>query len=180
VIARLLALALAGMAAAFALDRWLATRRAGRPPAPLRMVVVVDAPIEQTWAVIADVPLQPEWMREMKRLEMDAPGPVRAGSRGTATVRILGISVSDPVEVIAVEPPRRYVIRHDGLFVGGGVITLEPGADGRTTIVRWEETLVPPVLPELGALLQAPVLRAIFQADLERLKRLVETGSADG
>jgi uncharacterized protein YndB with AHSA1/START domain len=177
---RLLAIALAVIPVAFALDRWLAHRRGVRPPEPLRMLVIVDAPIEQTWAVIADVPLQPEWMREMKRLEMDAPGPVRAGSRGTATVRILGISVSDPVEIVKVEPPVRYVIRHDGTFRGGGVITLEPGADGSTTIVRWEETLVPPVLPELGALLQAPILRAVFQADLERLKRLVETGSADG
>ena len=60
------------------------------------------------------------------------------------------------------------------------MFTLEPGADGTTTIVRWEERLEPPVLPDLGALLQAPILRAVFQADLERMKRLVETGSADG
>ena len=45
--------------------------------------------------------------------------------------------------------------------------------------MRWEETLVPPLLPALGAVVQAPVLRSIFQADLQRLKRLVETGSAD-
>jgi len=83
------------------------------------------------------------------------------------------------VEVTAFEPPTRFAIRHEGLFTGGGLITLEPGADGTTTIVRWDETLVPPLLPELGALLQAPILRSIFQADLHRLKRLVETGSAD-
>jgi len=76
-------------------------------------------------------------------------------------------------------PPHRYAIRHEGLFTGGGLITLEAGADERTTIVRWEETLIPPLLPELGALVQAPILRSIFQADLHRLKRLVETGSAD-
>ena len=64
------------------------------------------------------------------------------------------------------------------MFSGSGLITLEPGADGTTTIVRWEERLVPPVLPALGAAVQAPILRSIFQADLERLKRLVETGSA--
>jgi hypothetical protein len=28
-------------------------------------------------------------------------------------------------------------------------------------------------------LVQAPILRSIFQADLHRLKRLVETGSAE-
>jgi uncharacterized membrane protein len=179
-IGRLIVLGIAGLTVVTALDRWLAARRGGRPAEPLRMLVVVDAPIEEAWAVVVDIPLQTEWMREMKRVEMATPGPARVGSRGTATVRIMGISVSDPVEVIELEPPRRYAIRHEGLFRGGGVITLEPGADGTTTIVRWEETLIPPLLPELGALVQAPILRAIFQADLERFKRLVETGSADG
>ena len=94
-------------------------------------------------------------------------------------MRIMGISVTDPVEVSELEPPHRYAIRHLGLFKGGGVITLEPGADGSTTILRWDETLVPPILPQLGALLQAPILRSIFQADLERLKGLVEDGAVD-
>ena len=51
-------------------------------------------------------------------------------------------------------------------------------ADG--TVVRWDETLRSPVLPDLASVVQAPIFRAVFQADLIRLKRLVETGSADG
>jgi uncharacterized protein YndB with AHSA1/START domain len=143
------------------------------------MLVVVDAPIDAVWAAVADVAFQAEWMAEMKQLALDPPGPAHVGQRGEATVRIFGIPVTDPVEVTEVAPPRRYAIRHLGLFKGGGVITLEPGADGTTTILRWDETLVPPLLPQLGALAQAPILRAIFQADLERLKQLVETGAAD-
>ena len=144
------------------------------------MLVGVDAPIEETWSVVADVPLQAEWMREMKSVRIDTPGPVRVGTRATAVVRIFGIPVADPVEIVEISPPTRYAIRHVGLFRGHGVISLEPGVDGTTTIVRWEETLVPPLLPELGALVQAPILRSIFQADLHHFKRLVETGSADG
>jgi uncharacterized protein YndB with AHSA1/START domain len=166
-------------AKAFAWDRILARRRGMAPPAPLRMLVVIDAPIETVWRVVADVPLQVEWMSEMRSLTMTPPGPVRAGTRGVASLRIFGVPMNDPVEVVEVEAPRRYAVRHEGLFKGGGLITLEPGADGSTTIVRWEETLVPPLLPELGALLQAPILRWIFQEDLNRLRRLVETGSAD-
>jgi uncharacterized membrane protein len=178
-IRRGIALALVAAPIALLVDRVLAARRGSAPPTALQMLVVVDAPIEATWAVVADIPLQPEWMHEMKRVTLTTPGPVRAGTRGEATVRIFGISVTDPVEVVEVDPPGRFAIRHEGLFTGGGVITLESGADGTTTIVRWAETLIPPVLPELGALLQAPVLRGIFQDDLHRLKRLVETGSAD-
>lgn len=164
---------------AWLLDRWLASRRGAGTSEPLRMLVVVDAPPEETWAVVSDIPLQPEWMHEMKEVRLTTPGPVHAGTRGEATVRIAGISVTDPVEVTAFEAPTRFAIRHEGLFTGGGLITLEPGAGGTTTIVRWEETLVPPLVPALGALVLAPVLRSIFQADLHRLKRLVETGSAD-
>ncbi len=143
------------------------------------MLVVVDAPIEQAWRVLADIPLQPAWMHEMKEVRITTSGPTGVGTRGEATVRIFGISVTDPVEVTSFDAPTRFAIRHEGLFTGGGVITLEPGADGTTTIVRWAETLVPPLLPELGAILQAPVLREIFQADLQRFARLAESGSLD-
>ena len=43
---------------------------------------------------------------------------------------------------------------------------------------EWAETLVPPILPNLGAMIQGPILGRVFQADLERLKSLVETGRA--
>jgi uncharacterized protein YndB with AHSA1/START domain len=179
VVRRLAALGLIAFPVAFAVD-WLVGRgRGGRPPDPLRMLVVVDAPIDAVWAAVADVAFQTEWMAEMKELVLDPPGRAHVGQRGRATVRILGIAVTDPVEVTEVVPPTRYAIRHLGLFKGGGLITLEPGADGTTTILRWEEILVPPLLPQLGARAQAPILRAIFQADLERLKQLVETGTAD-
>jgi hypothetical protein len=163
--------------AALVIDR-LVARVAGEGPV-IRMLTVVDAPIEETWAVLADVPLQVEWMREMKDLTIDTPGPVGVGTRGTALVRIFGIPARDPVEIVEFEPPRRYAIRHEGLFAGGGLITLEPGADGTTTIVRWEEILRPVIMPELGSRIAAPILGRIFQDDLHRFARLVETGSAD-
>jgi hypothetical protein len=95
-----------------------------------------------------------------------------------ADVRIFGITVTDPVTITEFEPPHRYAISHDGTFKGRGTITLESGADATTTIVRWDELLIPPVLPHLGALVMAPALGAIFQADLVRFKELVETGPA--
>ncbi len=176
---RTAALGIAGVAGALAAEWALGRARGGRAPDPMRMLVVVDAPIEAVWAAVADVPFQVEWMAEMRELVLDPPGRAHVGQRGQATVRILGLSVTDPVEIVALEPPRRYEIRHLGLFKGGGVITLEPGADGTTTILRWDETLAAPLLPQLGALVQAPILRAVFQADLERLKQLVEDGAVD-
>jgi uncharacterized membrane protein len=181
VIRRLARFVVGGLAGAFLVDRWLGgltADEAGRPALdPIRTRVEVDAPIGQTWAVLVDLARQPEWMTDMKSVEIITPGPLRVGSRATATVRILGIAVADPVEVVELGPPHRYGIRHDGVFKGHGLITLDTIDGGRRTRVEWSETLVPPVLPALGGLLQAPILRRIFQADLERFKALAEAGT---
>lgn len=174
-IGRLLRLAVGGMIAAIAIDRWLATRRGDRAPEPIRSMIVIDAPIDRVWAELTDIEGQPRWMTDLKAVRLLTPHPVGVGTRGEGEVRILGIGVTDPVEIVEFEPPRRFAIRHDGRFTGGGVIELRAGADGRTTIVTWDETLVPPLLPELGALLQRPILGAVFQADLRRFRELLET-----
>ena len=173
-----LRLALAGAGIGFALDRVLARQSAGEDPDPIEAMIVIDAPIERVWAELADVEGQPRWMHEMKAVRLLTPGPVGVGTVGEADVRILGISVSDPVTITEFEPPHRFGISHEGSFKGNGLITLESGADGTTTIVRWEERLIPPLLPHLGALVMTPTLGSIFQADLVRLKELVETGSS--
>lgn len=144
------------------------------PPAPVSSLVVVDAPIDRVWWELADIEGQTRWMQEMTAVRLLTPLPVRVGTRGEATVRILGISVTDPVTVTAFEPPTRFEVRHEGAFTGTGTIALERGADGTTTIVRWDETLVAPFLPHLWATLARPVLAAIFQADLERFRAICE------
>ena len=173
-----LRLALAGAGIGYAIDRILSNQSGGAEPDPIESMIVIDAPIERVWEVVADVEGQPRWMHEMKAVRVLTPGPVGVGSEGVADVRILGISVNDPVRITEFDPPHRFAISHEGSFKGRGIITLESGADGTTTIVRWEERLIPPLLPHLGALVISPTLGSIFQADLARLKELVETGSA--
>jgi len=170
-------LGILGVGAGVGVDALLRRRAGGEPPAPIHSMVVIDAPIERVWAVVADIEDQPRWMLEMKSVRLLTTGPIGVGTRGEATVRIMGISTTDPVTITEFEPPTRFAIRHEGSFTGGGVITLESGVDGTTTIVRWEETLIGPVFPYLGAIVQKPILGAIFQADLERLRAIVESGS---
>ena len=167
-------LGLVGAVFAWLADTALRRRAGGSPPAPFRSLAVIDAPIERVWTELVDIEGQPRWMHEMKSVRLLTPPPVGVGTRGEATVRILGIGVVDPVEIIEFEPPTRFAIRHEGTFTGGGVITLEPGADRSTTIVRWDETLVAPVVPHVWAVLAAPILGSIFQADLLRFRDLVE------
>ena len=170
-------LALVGAGISYALDRLLADQSAGSAPAAISSMIVIDASIERVWDEIADIEGQPRWMQEMKAIRILTPGPVGVGMVCEADVRIMGITVTDPVRITEFEPPTRYAISHDGTFKGHGLITLEAGADATTTIVRWDEVLIPPMLPHLGALAMAPTLGAIFQSDLVRFKELVEAGS---
>lgn len=172
-----LRLALAGAVAGWLADTWLRRRAQGGPPPPFSSLVVIEAPIERVWAALADIESQPRWMHEMKAVRLLTPPPIGVGTRGEATVRIFGLGTTDPVEITEFTPPHRFAIRHEGAFTGGGLITLEPGADGSTTIVRWDETLIAPILPYAWAILAAPVMTTIFQADLLRFRDLVESSA---
>jgi uncharacterized membrane protein len=174
---RLVAATVVAIGAAAFVDRLLSRATWARPSGrPIRSLVVIDAPLDVVWEAISDIAAQPLWMHEMKAVRVTTPGPVGVGTVGEADVRILGIGVTDPVEIAGWEPPTRFAIRHLGRFSGGGEIRLRAGTDGSTTIVDWDEVLVPPALPELGALVQRPVLARIFQDDLHRFRRLVESG----
>ncbi|MEO8228372.1 MAG: SRPBCC family protein [Chloroflexota bacterium] len=181
-IRRVVVAAVGGLAGAVVLDRWLGGATVdddGRPiRVPIRTRVEIDAPITTVWSRLADIATQPEWMTEMKAVRMITQDPVGVGTRAEADVRILGITVVDPIEVVEFSPPHRFAIRHDGRFEGSGLITLDTLDGGRRTRVDWAETLVPPVLPTLGAMIQSPIFQRIFQADLERLKTLVESDLA--
>lgn len=167
-------LAIVGLGVAWVADRLLRLLARGAPPEPIRSLVVIDAPIDRVWDVVVDIERQPIWMREMKAVRLLTPGPLGVGTRGEATVRVFGITTIDPVTVTQFEPSTRFAIRHEGAFTGSGLITLEPGADGTTTILRWEETLIAPALPHVAAAAMAPVMRSIFQGDLLRLRDLIE------
>ena len=150
----------------------LARRRGGGRPTPIRMHAVVEAPIERVWDELVDIEGQPRWMHDMKSVRME-PGLLAVGRRGEATVRMYGVSVTDPVRILHLDPPTRFGVSHDGLFGGHGIFHLEPLPGGRTD-VRWEEDLVAPIAPHLVAAVTAPVFRRVFEADLARFKALLE------
>jgi hypothetical protein len=176
----IVALGLAGAGATFAVDRWIGSLVArGEGPDPvMKMAITIRAPIDEVWDIVSDIERQPLWMEEMKAVRLRSPGPVGVGTRGEADVRIFLVGIVDPVEVDVYDPPFRFGIRHVGTFTGEGRITLE-AIDARRTLVRWDERLVPPVFPHLGQLVQKPIMGAIFQADLERLREIVESQHAE-
>ena len=71
------------------LGRMIAAGKIRRPE--INLTIEIAAPRSAVWAYASDIARQPEWMHEMKRVEMLTPPPVQPGSRGRATVRIFGI-----------------------------------------------------------------------------------------
>lgn len=176
----IIGLGLAGLGGAFVVDRWIGglVARGEGPDPVMRMAITIAAPIDEVWEVLSDIEHQPLWMGEMKAVRLRSPGPVGVGTRAEAEVRIFLVGIVDPVEVDTYDPPTRFGIRHVGTFSGEGRFTLE-AIDGGRTLVRWDERLVPPFLPHLGQILQKPILGAIFQTDLERLRETVESRHAE-
>lgn len=162
----------------------------------------IAAPIDRVWEVLVDVPGQPRWMRDLRDIRFQTPGPLAVGTVAIGTVHMFGLSQSDPIEVTALDAPSRYAIAHLGGFRGWGEFRLVAVDGGAATHVRWREELraTPEAVPLLPALcrlpvvgprietfaglalrladpLFAPVFMAVFRADLRRLKRLIETGA---
>lgn len=152
------------------LERLIRTGRIRRPE--IHLTITIAASRATVWAYASDIARQPEWMHEMKRVEMLTPPPVGVGSRGRATVRIFGISTTDEVVITRYEPPVAFGIRHEGRFTGEGLLEFRAIGASRTRI-DWMEFLRPPLFGTLGAYLQRPILGAIFRADLRSLARLL-------
>ncbi len=174
------AVAAAG-AALLAAEWWL--ERSGDEPAlaRFRTVALVSAAPAVAWEFLGDLEAQVRWMHDAKAIRVLTPGPVRVGTRAEADVRIFGLGSTDPIEITAWEPPRRFAIRHLGVFAGEGefVLKAEGGATRVTaTRVTWTERLVAPVFPHLAAIALHPVLAHVFRADLDRFARLVEEAAA--
>ncbi len=140
---------------------------------PLRTTTVVEAPPERIWAHLADVERQPVWMTDLRAVRLETPGPVGVGTRAVGTVRIAGITVADPIEVTAFEPPTRFAVEHRGWFRGRGTFTIEPLGE-RASRVVWEEVLRAPLFPRAWWLCARPILGRVFAADLARLRALAE------
>lgn len=155
------------------LGRLIATGRIRRPE--INLTITIAAPRDTVWAYASDIARQPEWMHEMKRVEMLTPPPVRPGSRGRATVRIFGISTTDDVVITQFDPPSTFAIRHEGTFVGEGLLQFT-AIDATSTRIDWMEYLRPPLFANIGGFVQRPILGGIFRSDLRHLKRILEEG----
>jgi polyketide cyclase/dehydrase/lipid transport protein len=146
----------------------------------LTVAVDVDAPAGAVWDAVTDWPGQDRWMLGT-RVRVEGPGDGRRlGARLRAVTGVGPLGVTDPMEIVEWDPPRRAVVRHLGKVVtGDGVFEVFPLGPGRAQFV-WSELLDLPLGPlgRLGWPLVRPVFRYGVRVSLDRMARLVEAEHA--
>jgi uncharacterized protein YndB with AHSA1/START domain len=134
-------------------------------------VVVVAAPPERVWEILAEWERYPEWMPDVAWVRRigQAEG---VGMRLAVRTKAFGVPlVTDELVVATWEPPRRMVVEHRGLVHGVGEWVIEPLGDG--TRFTWIEELrmPPPVLGAFALFLYSPMLRWNFSRSMRKLAR---------
>jgi uncharacterized protein YndB with AHSA1/START domain len=106
------------------------------PMARISGEIIIAAPAEQVFDLVADERNEPRYNPRIARAEKTSPGPVGRGARFTAQPRRLGTAGVMTVEIVDYDRPRRLAtsIRSSYLDVDG-TLTFSK-ADGGTRM-RW-------------------------------------------
>jgi len=114
-----------------------------------------------------------KWMLEASDFKVVSEHREGLGVMAEATIRIAGIKTRDAILVTGWDPPTMLEISHLGWVKGTGVLRCRPDTHG--TRLEWTETLIAPwgIFGRLGMFIVAPMMRKIFQRDLEQLRALV-------
>lgn len=140
----------------------------------------INAPPEVVWSYLVDWEHLDAWMTEGKGFKVTSAHRAGLGVTAEATIRIAGITTTDPVEVTRWDPPHALEISHLGWVGGRGLMVCRPAPWG--TFMYWKETLEPPlgIAGALGLRIFKPIMRRTFERDLGLLKRLVENARSEG
>ena len=73
--------------------------------------VTANVPVDVAYAYVADLLRHPEWSPDSMEMTAQQPGPITAGSRFTAVGHLVGKPNPSEVEVVAVEPGKRFAFQ---------------------------------------------------------------------
>jgi hypothetical protein len=129
---------------------------------------------DEAWAILLAWERQADWMLDADRVEVVSAHREGVGVRLAVRTRILGLpALTEPMEVIGWEPPRRLVLRHGGLIAGEGTWTLTPEPGGTRFVWAEDVRLRIPLVGGVAAWLYTPVLRWLMRRGARGLREAV-------
>lgn len=139
----------------------------------IRSEIDIDRPVEQVFAVVADMSRNPEWQTGMVSCTWTTEPPILVGSTYDQVASFMGREILTTFEVTEFDAPSRIRIESIvSTFPLDITRTVEPRGDGSrvVAVVRGE----PGGLMKLFAPLMAFQARRSIRADYQRLKELLE------
>ncbi|HSM38614.1 MAG TPA: SRPBCC family protein [Candidatus Limnocylindrales bacterium] len=145
---------------------------------PVELSVVINRPLEECFAYLADLSNDLEWRREWIEAEKTTNGPHGVGARYRLTGTLLGRRINTVYETIAYEPNRQAAwtavsgplplnfSRAFEAVEGGTRVTMRYWGDGGFL--------------KLGGPLVAGIGRRQYEGDFPKLKAILETQPAAG
>lgn len=139
--------------------------------------VTIERPIEEVFNYLTTIERQPEWVTSMQRSTLTSDGPVGEGTTFRQTVKLVGRTIDADMTVTAYQPPHRYEFEgRSGPMQARIRFDLTPEGNG-TRIVQTLDGEAEGVFKLADPILARTVGKQ-FQADLETLKSLLESGVA--
>ena len=102
--------------------------------------IVINRPVEQVFAAMADVKNQPLWDPGVSKVRLAPDGPVSVGTRITETRTFMGRTSENTGEVIEFEPNARITRKSsvDSPMKLVGTLTFAPTPKGTKVGWRWD------------------------------------------
>jgi uncharacterized protein YndB with AHSA1/START domain len=141
----------------------------------LEVGITIDAPPDKVWSVIEPIEHHVDWMADAESITFTSAIRRGVGTQFDCVTRLGPLHTTDRMGVTEWDPGKVMGIEHRGVVTGTGRFTLEPTSAGGTTFT-WTEQLTFPwwMGGAAGAIAAKPVLRAVWQRNLGKLKELVE------
>jgi hypothetical protein len=141
----------------------------------VRGEVVVAAPVDVTWAALADIASHVEWMADAESIVFTSEQRRGVGTTFECRTKVGPFATVDKMTVTEWVDGSRLGVAHSGIVTGTGVFDLT--AEGpQATRMGWTEALRFPIFlgGAAGAFVAKPVLRRIWRGNLTRFAQLVD------
>ena len=141
----------------------------------VRGEVLVAAPVDVTWAALADIASHVEWMADAETITFTSEQRSGVGTTFECRTTVGPLTTVDKMTVTDWVEGSRMGVAHSGIVKGTGVFELsENGAE--STRIAWTEDLRFPIFlgSVVGAFVAKPVLRRIWKGNLTRFAALAE------
>jgi uncharacterized protein YndB with AHSA1/START domain len=134
--------------------------------------VTIDRPPADVFAVLTDIPHQPEWSKGAGRIVNVSENPARLGTTWTQTSKLVGREVEAHMKVDAYEADHEFGSAVDKPIPGQALFVLEPSGSG--TRLTFSMDVEPGGFFGVAAPLLKKAIKDQMTGDLASLKTRLE------